>query len=408
MTTIERVPANLVVDFDVYDPSLATPTDVMQERVAELADKGPVVYSSAHGGHWVVTHYKEIQQVLTDPQTFSSYPNNLVTNDMGKFIPLELDPPEHTSYRQALQPLFSPQRMKSLSDSVRTVVNELIDGFADQGRAEYISAFAHELPARVFLALMDWPLADAPLFTEATDTILFGKPGGTEEESNQARLMAGLTMFGYFQKIVEERRAQPGDDVTSKLIHTEVKLPDGTRPLTDEELNRMFFLLLIGGLHTVQGSLAWAIVHLVNNPDQRAAIIADPSLIPKAVEEILRIDAAIIPGRRATKDVELGGVTIAEGDQLILMLCSANRDAAEFPDPADFTVTRTPNRHLSFGAGPHRCLGSHLGRLELTIALEELHRRIPDYQLVQSDQPIFHSSQVRGCMRLPITFTPEQ
>lgn len=407
MTTVEKVPANLVVDFDVYDPSLATPVDVMQDRVAELAAKGPVVYSEAHGGHWVVTHYKEIQQVLTDPQTFSSYPNNLVTNDIGKFIPLELDPPEHTSYRQALQPLFSPQRMKKLADDIRGVVNELIDEFAAKGEAEWISQFAHELPARIFLALMDWPLADAPLFTEATDTILFGKPGGTEEESNQARLMAGLQMFGYFQKIVEDRRANAGDDITSTLVHSEVKLPDGSRLLTDEELNRMFFLLLIGGLHTVQGSLAWAIVHLVNNPEQRAEIIADPALIPKAVEEILRIEAAIVPGRRATREVELGGVTIAEGDQLILMLCGANRDPGEFPAPTDFTVERYPNRHLSFGAGPHRCLGSHLARVELTIALEELHRRIPDYQLVESDPPIFHSSQVRGCMRLPITFTPE-
>ena len=408
MTTVEKVPADLVVDFDVYDPNLATPVDVMQERVAELATKGPVVYSQAHGGHWVVTHYKEIHQVLTDPETFSSYPNNLVTNDIGKFIPLELDPPEHGSYRQALQPLFSPQRMKKLADNIRVVVNELLDEFAHKGEAEWISQFAHELPARIFLALMDWPLSDAQLFSEATDTILFGKPGGTEEESNQARMMAGLQMFGYFQKIIEERRATPGDDITSTLIHTEVKLPDGQRLLTDEELNRMFFLLLIGGLHTVQGSLAWSIVHLVHNPEQRAAIIADPELIPKAVEEILRIEAAIIPGRRATRDVELGGVSIAEGDQLILMLCGANRDPGEFATPTDFTVERYPNRHLSFGAGPHRCLGSHLGRIELTIALEELHRRIPDYQLVESDPPVFHSSQVRGCMRLPITFTPEK
>ena len=407
MTATASVPTELVVDFDVYDPALATPVDVMQDKVAELAAIGPVVYSPAYGGHWIVTHYKEIHQVLTDPQTFSSYPNNLVTSDIGKFIPLELDPPEHSSYRQALQPLFSPQRMKKLSDDIRRVVNELIDEFAAEGEVEYVSAFAHELPARVFLALMDWPLSDAPIFTEATNTILFGKPGGTEEESNQARMMAGFQMFGYFQNIVETRRANPGTDITSTLIHTEVKLPDGTRLLTDEELNRMFFLLLIGGLHTVQGSLCWAIVNLVNNPEQRAAIVADPELIPKAVEEILRMEAAIIPGRRATREVELGGVTIAEGDQLIVMLCGANRDAAEFTDPTEFDIERYPNRHLSFGAGVHRCLGSHLGRVELVIALEEIHRRIPDYQLVESDPPVFHSSQVRGCARLPIRFTAE-
>jgi cytochrome P450 len=408
-TAMDRVPPNLVTDFDVYDPSLATPVDVFQQRVAELAAKGPVVYSPAYGGHWVVTHYKEIQQVLTDPETFSSYPNNLVTPmDFGKFIPLELDPPEHTAYRHVLQPLFSPQRMKKLSDNIRSVVNELIDAFAPRGRAEFISEFAHELPARIFLALMDWPLEDAPLFTEATDVVLFGKPGGTPEESDQARIAAGLTVAGYFQKVIEDRRSNPRDDATSTLINTEVELPDGTRVLQDQELILMFYLLLMGGLHTVQGSLAWAIVHLVNNPAQRDLIIADPAVIPKAVEEILRIEAAVAAGRRATRDVELGGVSIAKGDQLLLMLCSANRDPNAFPDPADFDINRSPNRHLSFGAGVHRCLGSHLGRVELTIALEELHRRIPDYQLVESDPPVFHSTQVRGCLRMPITFTPEK
>lgn len=408
-TAMDRVPPNLVTDFDVYEPGLAVPVDVFQQRVADLAAKGPVVYSPAYGGHWVVTRYQEIHQVLTDPETFSSYPNNLVTPmDFGKFIPLELDPPEHTAYRHVLQPLFSPQRMKKLADDIRVVVNELIDGFAAKGSAEFVSEFAHELPARIFLALMDWPLEDAELFTEATDVVLFGKPGGTQEDSDQARIAAGLTVAGYFQKVIEDRRNNPGNDATSILINTEVELPDGKRVLQDQELILMFYLLLMGGLHTVQGSLAWAIVHLVNNPTQRDLIIADPTVIPKAVEEILRIEAAVAAGRKATRDVELGGVSIAAGDQLLLMLCSANRDPDAFTQPGDFDITRSPNRHLSFGAGVHRCLGSHLGRIELTIALEELHRRIPDYQLVESDPPVFHSTQVRGCLRMPIAFTPEK
>jgi cytochrome P450 len=154
--------------------------------------------------------------------------------------------------------------------------------------------------------------------------------------------------------------------------------------------------------------LAWTIVHLANNPEQRDRIVADPTIIPKAVEEILRIEAAVVPGRRATRDVEIGGVQIAKDDQLILMLCGANRDPDQFPKPHRLDITRSPNRHLSFGAGPHRCLGSHLGRVELNIALEELHRRIPDYALVESDPPAFHSTQVRGCLRMPITFTPTE
>lgn len=395
-----------VVDFDIYDPSLTDPVDTVQEKVAELAAKGPVVYSTAHGGHWIVTRYKELHDVLRDPETFSSYPNNLVNAGDGKFLPLELDPPEHTGYRVALQPLFSPNRMKALSEQIRGVVNELIDSFAGKGEAEFIADFAHELPTRVFLALMDWPLEDAPILTEATDTALMGKPGASEDESAKARAEAAQQMFAYFQKIVDERRANPGEDVTSALIRTEVNLEDGKRLLTDEELTRMFFLLLIAGLHTVQGSLAWAVIHLVNNPRQRAALIEDDSLIPNAVEEVLRIEAAVSMGRRATRDVELGGAKIKAGDQLLLVLCSANRDGSEFEDPDEFVIDRSPNRHLTFGAGPHRCLGSHLARIELSIALEELHRRIPDYELVESDPPILHATQVRGCLRLPIRFTP--
>ncbi|MGZ3489695.1 MAG: cytochrome P450, partial [Isosphaeraceae bacterium] len=243
-TAMDRVPPNLVTDFDVYDPSLATPVDVFQQRVAELATKGPVLYSPAYGGHWVVTGYDEVHQVLTDHETFSSYPNNLVTPvDFGKLIPHENDPPEHTAYRHGLQPLFSPQRMKKLSDDIRAVVNELIDGFAPKGRAEFISEFAHELPARIFLALMDWPLEDAPLFTEATDIVLFGKPGGTPEESDQARIAAGLNVAGYFQKVIEDRRSNPRGDATSVLINTKVELADGARLLQDQELILMFYLL---------------------------------------------------------------------------------------------------------------------------------------------------------------------
>ncbi|WP_067678437.1 cytochrome P450 [Nocardia miyunensis] len=408
MTTTAEVSEDLVVDFDIYDQSLAFPEDTVQERVAELARRGPVVYSTAHGGHWIVTHYKEIHEVLRDPETFSSHPNNLTseTAGFGKFIPLELDPPEHTGYRLALQPLFSPNRMKALEDDIRATVNELIDGIAAAGTSEFIADFAHELPTRVFLKLMDWPLADAPMFTHATDVILTGIPGATEEESNQARGKAAFEILGYFQNVINERKANPRDDVTSQIIHTKVALEGGTRLLTDEELNRMFFLLLIAGLHTVQGSLAWSIVHLSHNREQREQLIADESLIPSAVEEILRIEAAVIPGRRATRTTELGGVTIAEGDQLILMLCSANRDGEEFDDPDELQLERTPNRHLSFGAGAHRCLGSHLARIELRLALEEIHRRIPDYDLVANDPPVMHASQVRGCARLPITFTP--
>jgi cytochrome P450 len=406
-TTVADVPAHLVVDFDVYDPSLTIPVDRMQECAAELAKIGPLVYSTAHGGHWIVTRYDAVHDVLRKPEIFSSYPNNLVDAGAGKFLPLELDPPEHTAFRAALQPLFSPTRMRELEVEIRRIVNELISEFAARGSAEYVSEFAHELPTRVFLALMGWPLSDAPLFTEATEIALNGRPGDTPEQANESRMQAAFQMFGYFGKVIAERRTGGADldDITSRVLRNKIEVDGRERPLTDEELARMFFLLLIAGLHTVQGSLAWAVLHLSQNPDQRKLLVEDPGLVPAAVEEVLRYEAAVSMGRRAVADTEIGGVAVREGDQLLVMLCSANRDATQFHEPDAMRIDRTPNRHLTFGSGPHRCLGSHLARIELRIALEELHRRIPDYALDPNEPPTVLPSQVRGVARMPIVFT---
>jgi cytochrome P450 len=407
-TTVAEVPEHLITDYDVFDPSLCIPADVMQARSAELAARGPVVFSTAHRGHWLVTRYQEVHQILHDPQTFSSYPNSIVGAGGGRLLPLELDPPDHTSFRAVLQPMFSPPRMAALETDMRRIVGELIDGFIERGEAEFIAEFAHELPARVFLAQMGLPVADAPLFSEWTQTLLVGAPGGTEEESTAARGQAMMDLATYFAAVIAERRGQPLDessDVTSVIINSPIALEgEGERLLTDDELQRLFALVLIAGLHTTQGSLGWGLMHLSANPEIRARLIDDPALIPDAVEEILRFEAAVAPGRRVTRDCELGGVQLKAGDQLLMLLCAANRDGDAFEDPEQLSLDRKPNRHLSFGGGRHRCIGSHLARVELRIAFEEIHRRLPDYEL--SEPPVFHSTQTRGVLSMPIRFTP--
>lgn len=413
MTTNIRVRDNQCaeVDFDVFDPGLSDPDDVFQQRVAELSEQGPLVYSPAYGGHWIVTHYEEVAEVLRDPERFSSYPNNLVPHGFGKFIPLEIDPPDHSAYRHILQPLFNPVRMKALEPQIRSIVSDLIDGFAGRGKAEFIAEFAHELPARAFLALMGWPIEDAPMFTKATDTTLHGVPGGTEEESNQARAEAAATMLAYFGAVVADRRGRSagsgGDDITASIINSDIEIGGERRRLSDDELCNMFMLLLIAGLHTTQGSLAWSVLHLSANPAERQKIIDRPDAIAAAVEEILRIEAAVSAGRNVTRDTTLGGQQLAVGDQLLLVLAGANRDEREFSSPNDVQVERNPNRHLAFGAGPHRCLGSHLARIELRIALEELVRRLPDLAPDPDGTVISNGGQVRGVLQLPVIFTPE-
>jgi cytochrome P450 len=408
-TSVIEAPEHLRTDFDVYDTALAGEVDRFAEKVAELSAKGPIVHSTAYDGHWIITDYAEAHAVLGDPDTFSSYPNNLVNSGDGKFIPVEIDPPEHTAYRKALLPLFSPTRMKAVEPRIRGVVNRLIDDFAARGSAEFVSEFAHTLPTSVFLTLMGWPLEDAPMFTEASDTAMLGKPGATDEENVVFRQQAARQMFAYFAEVVADRRTHADvTDITSAIINTPIQIDGHTRGLTDDELTRMFFLLLVAGLHTVQGSLAWAVMHLSARPGERQRLIDDPDLIPAAVEEILRFEAAVSMGRSARRDTTIAGVPIKQGDQLLVILAGANRDASEFPEPDEFHVDRRPNRHLSFGAGPHRCLGSHLARIELRIALEEIHRRIPDYRLDPAKPALSQATAIRGVVALPILFTPER
>jgi cytochrome P450 len=404
-----HVPEQLVVDFDVHDPALALTPTAWQERVAELRDMAPLVYSQSNKGYWVVTHYDLVCEVLRDPTTYSSFPNDLANVSQGRLMPIELDPPEHTVMRKVLLPLFTPKRMQEIEPRIRATINDLIDQFCEKGECEFVDAFAHALPTRVFLELMGWPLDDADMFSETTDIALQGLPGRTAEESQQAQAEAAFKIYGYFADVIE--RVKRGDydmsSLTAQIILAPIEEPDGTtRELTVVELGQMFFLLALAGLHTTQGSLAWSIINLSANPEQRADLIANPDDLPAAIEEILRYEATASLGRRATCATTLGGMDIAEGDQLLVLLSSANRDADHFGQPDDLQIDRSPNHHVSFGMGVHRCLGSHLARMELRLALEELHKRIPDYQPVEGDPPRMTGTQIRSCSYLPIQFTP--
>jgi len=403
VTRVEDVPPDLVVDFDVHDPSLA---GSVHERLAELQQTHPVAWSPLYGGHWLVTSFDDVHHVLREHDVFSAAENALPANLAGKAIPLQYDPPEHTAYRTLINPLFSPARMKALEPHIRDTAIRLIDTFIEDGEVEFVSAFAHPLPTATFLSLVGWPLDDAPKFAHWNEAILVGKPGAPVEDDMAYRIAVSTEVFEYFGHVVADRRANPDvDDVTGALMRARYA---GERPLTDDEMLRALWLLMLGGLHTVRGVLALGMIHLAENPDQRQRLLDDPSLVPTAVEEMLRIDAPVVPGRILTRDVEFRGVQMREGDRIIAFTSAANRDDAEFACPHQLDVARQPNRHLTFGSGPHRCVGSHLARVELQIALEELHRRLPDYRLDASSPPVRHHGQVRGVNSLRLRFTPGQ
>lgn len=400
-TSTTEVAPELVVDFDVHDPSLSSE---VHERLAAIQAEHRVAYCPAHGGYWLLTRHEDVHDMMREWEIFSSTENAVPSVDMAKFLPLQYDPPEHTAYRTLLNPLFGPARMKALEPVMREQAARLLDAFAGQSEVEFVSAFAHAFPSAMFLSLVGWPLDDLHKFEHWNEVILFGKPGAPPEEDMQYRAESTLEVFGYFAEMVAARKENPDvDDITGALLKARY---NGERPLTDDEILRALWLLMIGGLHTVSSGLAFGMIHLAENPDQRQILLDDPDTIPMAVEEILRIDAPVTPGRLVTRDVEFAGVQMREGDRVLGFLSAANRDESQFECPHAFQVERTPNRHLTFGGGPHRCLGSNLARVEMAIALEEVHRRMTDYRLDPERPPVRHHSQVRGVNELWLQFTP--
>jgi cytochrome P450 len=397
------VPAELLTDFDILDTSLSDP----HRRLAELRDTTPVAYYPGYEGYWIVTRYEDIRRITTDTDTFSNssaaIPEMVEAGLEDPSIPLEIDPPDHARYRDIMNPLFSPGRMKALSEQIRADAVALIDAFAGRGECEFISEFAHPLPTTTFLNLMGWPAEDAEDFARWTDEILVGKPDGTPEEDMGVRLAANDASVAYFRRSIDQRRATPRPgDATSVLL--EARFGEARRPLSDRELISILRLLMLGGLHTARASLGFGMIRLAENPDERDRLLADPALIPNAVEEILRIDAPVATARVVSKPVRLGQAEMLPGDKILVSLPSAGHDSGEFDDPDSFRVERSPNRHLTFSSGIHRCIGSNLARVELTIAFEELLRRIPDFELAAP--PRRHHGQVRGLYELPIRFTP--
>ncbi|MEU1275550.1 cytochrome P450 [Streptomyces sp. NPDC005799] len=390
--------ADIQYDFDIHSPDIA---DTLDDVYAEMRQKCPVAHSPRYGGHWVATRYDTIQQVMRNPAVFSSESVNVpdTIGQDGSMIPLEIDPPDHGIYRKLINPLFSPKRMAELEPRVREITGELIDEMLKHEKVDFVDAFARALPSRVFLALMGWNVADADKFNHWADTIVLGEPGASEERSTEVRTAAATEVYTYFAEMIDERsESADSEDITQILI-------SGTfedRKLTQFEVLNILFLFLIGGLHTVQGQLAHTVIHLAQRPEVRRQLVDDLALVPTAVEEMLRRESAVCPARVVKEDHVLDGVQLRAGDKILIPFAAANHDADKFADPDAIDLTRDPNPHLAFGAGNHRCVGSHLARLELRVAFEELHRRIPDYRLDPADPPVRHLSQVRGVVKLPL------
>ncbi len=335
-------------------------------------------------GFAVATGRSAVDEVLRHPELFTSK-GIVQLGNIRPLIPLSIDPPDHLGYRKLLDPLFAPKRMDAIEDDVAARANRFIDAFVDRGSCHFTDELAVPFPSAVFLGLMGLPWEDLGTFLRMKDGII--RPGGATmmeaekvdpEERARIQNETAQEIYAYFNAILDEREREPRDDIMSGFLNTEM---DGSR-LTREDILDICFLFLIAGLDTVTDSLTCFFAFLAQNPEHRSQIAKDPSVIPAAVEELLRWESPV-PGvpRMAVADTEVAGCPVKAGTMMMASIGAANVDPAQFGDPMTVRFDRASNPHIGFGGGVHRCLGSHLARRELRVMLREWHKRIPDYSL---------------------------
>jgi cytochrome P450 len=368
----------------------------------ELRNECPVLRREGHErGEVFLSRYDDIFWALRHPEYFTSAGGTIYLGEQPQ-IPLEVDPPKHTQYRRLLNPQFVPREIEKLAPEVREMVRDLMDDFAGRGSCDFHEEFATPLPSGIFLPLMGLPREDLPLFLKWRDQMVRAEmETGDRASAEEVRREAAHEISEYFREAIAIRRETPDDGLLSRIIEFTI---DG-EPLSERELLGMSHLLLIGGLDTVTATLDCMIVFLATHPDHRRQLVDDPSVIPSAVEELLRwLTPVMMVPRSIAQDTEMRGVELECGDAVNIVLGAANMDEEEFGPPAvDFR--RDPNRHVAFGGSHHLCLGAHLARLELRVALEEFHARIPDYRIPDGAE-IHYSTGIRQVAHLPLEFTP--
>ncbi|RPG09251.1 MAG: cytochrome P450 [Proteobacteria bacterium TMED72] len=384
---------------NLFDPAVAACPHASYQR---LIQEQPVMRAPL-GGAVLVSRYEDVLFALRTPETFSSeMSEQMALGTERPMIPQQIDPPDQTRYRKILDPHFSRKRMASLEPMLRKDSQVLIDRLIDQGECEFNRSFAIPLPCQAFLHLMGLPSEELGLFLELKDGIIRPHMQTSDpEEALRIRAQTGKRIYAYFEDLIEKRRRSPQDDMMGHLLGAEL----GGERLSQNEILDICFLFLLAGLDTVTAALGCNIAYLAANPEQRGTLVGDPSQIGSAVEELLRWETPVVAVPRVVKkDCELGGVEIKAGEMVMLLLGAANLDPGEFETPEAVDFARGRNRQIAFGSGPHRCLGSHLARLELTVAMQEWHKRIPDYALKPGESPIY-SGGIREVQYLPLVWS---
>ena len=354
---------------------------------------------------WALTKYHDVVAASSDYATFSSAKGTNIEEQGGgtQLMMVNMDPPRHTKLRALISKGFTPKMVRALEPHVREITTAIVDNVARRGECDFVTEVAAELPLQVIAELIGIPIEERHLVFEWSNQMIgLGDP--EYGNSMEVATKAANAMFAYADKLASERRQNPKSDVVSVLLGAEV---DGEQ-LTPLEFNVFFLLLAVAGNETTRNLISGGMLALIEHPGQRQRLLHDPTLIPTAVEEMLRWVTPVMYFRRtATRDTEIRGQKIREGEKVTLWYISANRDEEVFPEADRFDVGRTPNEHIAFGAGgPHFCLGNSLARLEIQIMFEELLRWLPDITLAGPVARL-RSNFISGIKHMPVTFTPE-
>jgi cytochrome P450 len=387
-----------MVHFDPYDHAIH---DDPYPAYKQLRDEAPLYYAEPYN-LYVISRYADCSRAVRDFKTFSN--SGGVAVDISKEqMPtvLEVDPPDHTRLRRLMSGMFKPDAVKPLEDVVRTMALALLQPHLAQGKIDIVADFAARLPMAIICKLLGFPREDEDMVRNWTDLVVARDEAVTEMP--QSAVDATLKLYDYFEERIAERRSGGGrDDLVTRLMDAEA-----SGELSHPEVLGYLYILSIAGNETTTKLIGNITYQLHKHPDQRALLMADPSLLPAAVEETLRFDGPTqIMARTVAREVELHGKTLYKGDRVILGFISANRDERHFADAETYDIRRNPHDHLAFGGGLHSCLGAALARLEARIAMQEIIRLMPDFHVDEAGLKRMHSPAVRGYTHVPVAFMP--
>ena len=405
--TLSATPAHVspdcVFEFDIHrDAALL---ENPHERVRDLVSKAPPFFWTPHNrGHWVALRFEDCFEIYRSADRFSSSPFSPEGKArieaslppgaprMIELTPILMDPPEHTKFRAPLQRAFSPKVMMALKSDIEALTHALIDEVIDEGGCDFFSAINEQLPVRVFLKMMGLPEERLAEFRALVREV-FAPTSGPEEQGHRIRKISDA-----MQGVVQARRTDPREDLISMLWSLEL---DG-EPIGDDLMEDYAALLFLAGLDTVINGMSFGIRHLAQDPELQRRLRADPRLIVDSAEELLRRYTFTVSQRRVIHDTEFRGHQLKAGEIIVLYLPAADLDPSEFSDPGHFDPLREYKAHIAFGAGPHRCLGSHLARIELQTLYEVVMKRLPEFRLDPEKPPVFHAGMMLSMSSLPI------